>query len=221
MIRRPPRSTLFSYTTLFRSSGHETLVSTLLLWPWRWPFAAEARRQRSLHGGLVLQDGAVLHQGARERRGIDILHRQPPVNRHRRGDPRSLPQNHVLRFHAQRAVGHVGSGEADRHQQVLRFVLLGQQDAVRNLVRFHRHLHVALIAHEAVPVHHALYIVRIAVVGAHPDRVRLAQFGLNILLAHHVLAHHAARFPDVELVGPVIGIQELVFGEPPSVSLFL
>src|ERR1022692_1862036 len=68
-------------------SGHETLVSTLLLWPWRWPFAAEARRQRTLHGGLVLQDGAVLHQGARERRGIDILDGQRAANRHRRGHP--------------------------------------------------------------------------------------------------------------------------------------
>src|SRR3712207_9052100 len=31
MIRRPPRSTLFPYTTLFRSDGHAGA-----LWPW-WP----------------------------------------------------------------------------------------------------------------------------------------------------------------------------------------
>src|SRR2546430_13377245 len=47
MIRRPPRSTLFPYTTLFRSTGHESsctvadgypvvrwIVSSL--WPARW-----------------------------------------------------------------------------------------------------------------------------------------------------------------------------------------
>src|SRR6266496_5135152 len=32
MIRRPPRSTLFPYTTLFRSAGHELLGPW---WPWR------------------------------------------------------------------------------------------------------------------------------------------------------------------------------------------
>src|SRR3712207_7193302 len=30
MIRRPPRSTLFPYTTLFRSQGVDVLISTLL-----------------------------------------------------------------------------------------------------------------------------------------------------------------------------------------------
>src|SRR5437879_10817871 len=32
MIRRPPRSTLFPYTTLFRSSGHLSLESTTPSW---------------------------------------------------------------------------------------------------------------------------------------------------------------------------------------------
>src|SRR3712207_8774042 len=45
MIRRPPRSTLFPYTTLFRSRGD--LVRPVRLDPARPP-AAEARRQAHL-----------------------------------------------------------------------------------------------------------------------------------------------------------------------------
>src|SRR5260370_22486184 len=49
MIRRPPRSTLFPYTTLFRSTGHNTrrpfrpgLSIDSALWNWRGP-----KRERS------------------------------------------------------------------------------------------------------------------------------------------------------------------------------
>ena len=38
---------------------------------------------------------------------------------------------------------------------------------------------------------------------------------------HHVFADHAARFADVELVGPVVGVDEFVFGQAPLVDLFL
>src|SRR3712207_7038620 len=43
MIRRPPRSTLFPYTTLFRSRAHRVL---------------SARRQLPVHGGARGLDGA-------------------------------------------------------------------------------------------------------------------------------------------------------------------
>src|SRR2546430_14733256 len=42
MIRRPPRSTLFPYTTLFRSHAHWLLVGLIRLFP-DAPFAPEAR----------------------------------------------------------------------------------------------------------------------------------------------------------------------------------
>src|SRR3712207_6871955 len=41
MIRRPPRSTLFPYTTLFRSQACATMVSALTSWPRR-----RSRRRR-------------------------------------------------------------------------------------------------------------------------------------------------------------------------------
>src|SRR2546422_4291163 len=37
MIRRPPRSTLFPYTTLFRSLGARHVTPTLLAWPLTLP----------------------------------------------------------------------------------------------------------------------------------------------------------------------------------------
>src|SRR3989449_9750328 len=41
MIRRPPRSTLFPYTTLFRSIASGIVVGTVVYWPpLAWPFVA-------------------------------------------------------------------------------------------------------------------------------------------------------------------------------------
>src|SRR2546426_11450027 len=52
MIRRPPRSTLFPYTTLFRSGGEPQL--------WRRPDQAlpEAARARHRHVGLSVHAGS-------------------------------------------------------------------------------------------------------------------------------------------------------------------
>src|SRR3712207_8528744 len=58
MIRRPPRSTLFPYTTLFRSRGRES---------------REARRGHSLH---VPRARGLAHGGARHRRGQEEVHAQ-------------------------------------------------------------------------------------------------------------------------------------------------
>src|SRR3712207_7019430 len=52
MIRRPPRSTLFPYTTLFRSAVHHDLVAE----------GAAGAHQRGRRGELVVAvEGAVLH----------------------------------------------------------------------------------------------------------------------------------------------------------------
>src|SRR2546422_5916477 len=52
MIRRPPRSTLFPYTTLFRSAGEVRFEGDDLL---RKP-AAEMRRIRGKRIAMILQD---------------------------------------------------------------------------------------------------------------------------------------------------------------------
>src|SRR2546430_7756848 len=54
MIRRPPRSTLFPYTTLFRSRERRTLVSALILGPLLGPLL--------FAGGLSLR----IERGAEE-----------------------------------------------------------------------------------------------------------------------------------------------------------
>src|SRR5262245_64713998 len=50
MIRRPPRSTLFPYTTLFRSARsppqHQVCARTPMIWPAQAPPARSARRDR-------------------------------------------------------------------------------------------------------------------------------------------------------------------------------
>src|SRR5215203_6780035 len=46
MIRRPPRSTLFPYTTLFRSVEHRGAGQPGQRVAWREPAAQELRRQR-------------------------------------------------------------------------------------------------------------------------------------------------------------------------------
>src|SRR3712207_7691108 len=56
MIRRPPRSTLFPYTTLFRSGGAHLVVLQLDL----------DARALQLDGHLRAQVGEVVHRGERE-----------------------------------------------------------------------------------------------------------------------------------------------------------
>src|SRR5258708_30478056 len=48
MIRRPPRSTLFPYTTLFRSQSHSHLTSCALFWSGRlWYAGCETKSRTS------------------------------------------------------------------------------------------------------------------------------------------------------------------------------
>src|SRR3712207_8110243 len=71
MIRRPPRSTLFPYTTLFRSHGHTRLVEpealderlAQLLSPTR-----EALRELLVAARPAQDDGVLVRVGRRPRR---------------------------------------------------------------------------------------------------------------------------------------------------------
>src|SRR3712207_7124454 len=80
MIRRPPRSTLFPYTTLFRSLGRDRLVRVL-----RHPRGAEDRR---LAAGL-LPAAAPVDAGLRHERDGDAR----PLARDRAQDRKSTRLN--------------------------------------------------------------------------------------------------------------------------------
>src|SRR3712207_7070549 len=72
MIRRPPRSTLFPYTTLFRSRGARTGHGRTLHAALHGPRAAAVRTEaRRLDGDLQTADG-LLHDGHRRRPGLDL-----------------------------------------------------------------------------------------------------------------------------------------------------
>src|SRR3989441_13324446 len=62
MIRRPPRSTLFPYTTLFRSLNHRGPVE-ITGHDLRGP---PVRRRRDLHAGRFTRDGRGVVLGDRE-----------------------------------------------------------------------------------------------------------------------------------------------------------
>src|SRR5437016_11762789 len=49
MLRRPPRSTLFPYTTLFRSSGHPDPASGHVFWPLQRKGRKHAAHIRGFH----------------------------------------------------------------------------------------------------------------------------------------------------------------------------
>src|SRR5687767_15648867 len=71
MIRRPPRSTLFPYTTLFRSQPHARRAE------------AHRRRRRGDRDERALDEGTA-HQGAlRLHRGRNAFGRQPAEGRAR------------------------------------------------------------------------------------------------------------------------------------------
>src|SRR2546427_1042334 len=71
MIRRPPRSTLFPYTTLFRSWIHvdDRFESPCRRRHWRFqrPGRGHLRRAGPPHGGGGEQGGLDLHQPRRRR----------------------------------------------------------------------------------------------------------------------------------------------------------
>src|SRR5258708_24211488 len=51
MIRRPPRSTLFPYTTLFRSQSCDVPESSETLWPLRRPCPSGGKSSRAGRSG--------------------------------------------------------------------------------------------------------------------------------------------------------------------------
>src|SRR5256886_13522373 len=61
MIRRPPRSTLFPYTTLFRSGGVPGLFDVLAsrsvdrMWTWAWQWKDELATEKKLFYGKVIR----------------------------------------------------------------------------------------------------------------------------------------------------------------------
>src|SRR3989441_11927072 len=79
MIRRPPRSTLFPYTTLFRSlhAPHD-LANTA-----RLPFRLARERGREPHGGVQVGEDRVERLTHRGRDGADALRGAPALG-HRR-----------------------------------------------------------------------------------------------------------------------------------------
>src|SRR2546422_4496660 len=73
MIRRPPRSTLFPYTTLFRSNGDDLIVEGI--------FDVTGRRSRRVGAHHI------------ELPGRDRVHRVVVVHRDARGDRKSTRLN--------------------------------------------------------------------------------------------------------------------------------
>src|SRR5256885_13127722 len=85
MIRRPPRSTLFPYTTLFRSLGGDVLVAVGGLEDQRRGEAAEqpagprrAPVQAKLPGQQPVPGGGGTGEGARPHEGNGRAHRLTP-----------------------------------------------------------------------------------------------------------------------------------------------
>src|SRR3712207_7034837 len=62
MIRRPPRSTLFPYTTLFRSAGRGNFALTERYDPRtrRWKRLADMRKPRGGIASATLSDGRIV-----------------------------------------------------------------------------------------------------------------------------------------------------------------
>src|SRR3712207_7115710 len=74
MIRRPPRSTLFPYTTLFRSyeGGIVTSASLMVRWPAATEAAAYAREHRDLSVGLHLDLGEWVYREGTDRKSTRL-----------------------------------------------------------------------------------------------------------------------------------------------------
>src|SRR5687767_15434326 len=97
MIRRPPRSTLFPYTTLFRSLQHDVTVEDPNVWekPWVIPSRTFAfRPERSEEHTSELQSLAYLVCRLlleKKKRRRPAVHRPPPPRRTRPPRPARPP----------------------------------------------------------------------------------------------------------------------------------
>src|SRR5947209_14739948 len=74
MIRRPPRSTLFPYTTLFRSPSQGHAVFAVSVWDWllRWAKLLPQSQRR----GLALGRPWRVHTGRSEEHTSELQSRQ-------------------------------------------------------------------------------------------------------------------------------------------------
>ena len=81
-------------------------------------------------------------------------------------------------------------------------------------------LDIAFVAGEAVFIDVSLYVVGIHSVGGEADGVVGDQITAAIVLGHDVIGDHSSCLSDVELVGPVVVIDEFVFGQAPFVEVF-
>ena len=110
--------------------------------------------------------------------------------------------------------------QTHRNQQVGALVFLGNDGFVRNKIRpAGTHLNVAFVAHMAFRRNVALAVVRIHVVRTHAHRVGANNLAAAVFFSMHIVAHHAASFANVGRMGPVVGVGEFVFSQPPAANL--
>src|SRR2546423_9988475 len=70
MIRRPPRSTLFPYTTLFRSESEASAVPSLVVLTWAELSTGESAEVGRVHGGTPVTSLAPLPSSASNTQGM-------------------------------------------------------------------------------------------------------------------------------------------------------
>jgi hypothetical protein len=107
----------------------------------------------------------------------------------------------------------VGGGKRPGHEKVLTFIGFGNECAVGDAVRLAADvgLDIPLVFHHAVG-NDALRVVRIERVGAHADGVFDRALVLAMGFGHHEIRMHTPRLADVEVVGPIAVIDELILG---------
>src|SRR6266446_10128616 len=93
MIRRPPRSTLFPYTTLFRSRRRATRASSAPTWAWWRRFAAPPAGARPRPGAATARSASAGGRSRRRRSGhLDPARRTLHGHAHAEaGSDRALP----------------------------------------------------------------------------------------------------------------------------------
>ena len=73
----------------------------------------------------------------------------------------------------------------------------------------------------AILVNVSLDVVRVHVVRAHTNRLRCRLYLSQVQLGHDEIAHHSPGFSNVDLVGPVVVVFELIFGKTAPIDALL
>lgn len=165
----------------------------------------------------MLEDLLFLEQQVPQGFVGDVLHAAVGIDGEGGGGSCGVADHHEDGLHSNAAISGVGGGEAAYDEEVFAFAGFGAEGAVADGEGFEAaNVEAAFAVKDAGVVDVKGDAVGVERVGGEGDAVLGVASAFGVVLGDDVVADHAAGFADVDLMGPVAGVGELIFGEAPA-----